>query len=209
MIPRARVAILISGRGSNMAALIDAAKNSGFPAEITLVVSNKPEAEGLAVAARHGVSVFAISHKDYPDRESFDRAMDERLRRANIEWILLAGFMRVLSPWFCQQWQRRMINIHPSLLPKFKGTDTHRRAIEAGESEHGCTVHFVTPELDDGPPIMQAHVPILPGDTPEILAKRVLVEEHKIYPLALKKVLEEQMPSSIRQPVDGSHGPAR
>jgi phosphoribosylglycinamide formyltransferase 1 len=187
---RTRVAILISGRGSNMAVLIEAAKAADYPAEIALVMSNKPDAEGLSIAARQGISIFAVSHKDFPDRESFDRVLHERLQGDHIDMVVLAGFMRVLSPWFCRQWQNRLINIHPSLLPKFKGTDTHRRAIEAGETEHGCTVHFVTPELDDGPPILQARVPVLPGDTPELLAKRVLAEEHRIYPLALRKILK-------------------
>ena len=183
--PRKRVAVLISGRGSNMAKLVEAAKAPDYPAEIVLVGSNRPEAEGLAIAAQNGIPTFALSHKAFPDRESFDRAVHERLVAARIDIVALAGFMRVLSPWFCRQWQGRLLNIHPSLLPKYKGVDTHRRALEAGEAEHGCTVHFVTPELDDGPAVMQAKVPVLEEDTPETLAARVLREEHRIYPLAL------------------------
>jgi phosphoribosylglycinamide formyltransferase 1 len=186
--PRKRVAVLISGRGSNMLKLVEAAAQPGYPAEIALVASNVPTAEGLKLAAGHGISTFAISHKDFMDRESFDRAINTRLVEAQIELVALAGFMRVLSPWFCDTWRGRLINIHPSLLPKFKGVDTHRRALEAHETEHGCTVHFVTPDLDDGPIIQQAAVPILPGDTPETLARRVLAQEHLIYPEALAKV---------------------
>ena len=185
---RKRVAVLISGRGSNMAALIEAAKAPAYPAEITLVGSNNPEAAGLRHAQAQGIPTFAVSHKAFPDRESFDRAIHAELQAKWIELVALAGFMRVLSPWFCRQWEGRLINIHPSLLPKFKGVDTHRRALEAGETEHGCTVHLVTPELDEGPIILQARVPVLPDDTPESLAARVLVEEHRIYPLALAKV---------------------
>jgi phosphoribosylglycinamide formyltransferase 1 len=182
---RTRVGVLISGRGSNMLKLIEAAKAPDYPAEIAVVGSNRPGAEGLALAAAEGIATFGLSHKDFPDRESFDRAVHDRLMAAGVELVALAGFMRVLSPWFCREWQGRLINIHPSLLPKFKGVDTHRRAIEAGETEHGCTVHFVTPELDDGPPILQARVPLLAGDDEATLARRVLAEEHRIYPLAL------------------------
>jgi phosphoribosylglycinamide formyltransferase 1 len=182
---RKRAAILISGRGSNMLKLVEAARASDYPVEIVLVGSNKPDAEGLALAAGQGIPTFAIPHNAFPDRESFDRAMHGKLVSVGADIVALAGFMRVLSPWFCREWQGRLINIHPSLLPKFKGVDTHRRAIEAGEAEHGCTVHFVTPELDDGPAILQARVPILPEDDPVSLAGKVLKEEHRIYPLAL------------------------
>jgi phosphoribosylglycinamide formyltransferase 1 len=185
---RKRVAVLISGRGSNMAALVEAAKAQDYPAEIALVASNKPEAEGLTFARTQGIATFAVSHKGFADRESFDRVMHQKLTESGIELVALAGFMRVLSPWFCRAWQGQLINIHPSLLPDFKGVDTHRRVLEAGVSEHGCTVHFVTPELDDGPTILQARVPVLPGDDEHALAARVLNEEHRIYPLALAKV---------------------
>ena len=185
---RKRVGVLISGRGSNMAALIAAARDPGYPAEIAVVGSNKPDAAGLATAVASGIPTFALAHRDFPDRESFDRAMTAKLEAAGVEILALAGFMRILSPWFCQRWAGRLINIHPSLLPKFKGVDTHARALAAGESEHGCTVHFVTPELDDGPAILQARVTVLTGDTPESLAGRVLKEEHRIYPQALAMV---------------------
>jgi phosphoribosylglycinamide formyltransferase 1 len=185
---RTRVAVLISGRGSNMAALVEAAKAPDYPAEITLVASNRPEAGGLIFARAEGIATFAVSHKGFADRESFDRVMHQKLTESGIELVALAGFMRVLSPWFCREWEGRLINVHPSLLPDFKGVDTHRRALEAGLQEHGCTVHFVTPELDDGPTILQARVPVLPGDDETSLAARVLKEEHRIYPLALAMV---------------------
>jgi phosphoribosylglycinamide formyltransferase 1 len=190
--PRKRVAVLISGRGSNMAALVEATKGADYPAAIALVASNKPEAAGLAFAREQGIATFAVSHKGFADRESFDRIIHQKLQESRIDLVALAGFMRVLSPWFCRQWEGRLINIHPSLLPKFKGVDTHRRALEAGETEHGCTVHFVTPELDDGPVVMQAKVPVLPGDTEAMLAARVLAEEHLIYPEALAIVARER-----------------
>jgi phosphoribosylglycinamide formyltransferase 1 len=180
--------VLISGRGSNMAALVESAKAPEYPAEIALVASNRPEAEGLTFARTQGIATFAVSHKGFADRENFDRVMHQKLFESGIELVALAGFMRVLSPWFCREWEGRLINIHPSLLPDFKGVDTHRRAIEAAAKEHGCTVHFVTPELDDGPTILQARVPVLPGDDEMSLAARVLREEHRIYPLALAKV---------------------
>jgi phosphoribosylglycinamide formyltransferase 1 len=185
---RKRVAILISGRGSNMAALVAAAKAADYPAEIVLVASNKAGAAGLAHAAGEEIATFALSHKAYPDRESFDHAMHAKLLEHRVDIVCLAGFMRLLSPWFCEAWRGRLINIHPSLLPAFKGLDTHARALAAGVTEHGCTVHFVTPELDDGPMILQAKVLVLTGDTAESLAARVLVEEHRIYPEALRRV---------------------
>lgn len=187
-----RVAVLISGRGSNLAALVAAASAPDYPAQIALVASNRPEAEGLALARKHGIATFAVSHKEFSDRESFDRVMHQKLEESRIDIIALAGFMRVLSPWFCREWAGRLINIHPSLLPDFKGVNTHRRALEAGVIEHGCTVHFVTPELDDGPAILQAKVPVLPGDDEAMLAARVLQEEHRIYPLALAIVARPQ-----------------
>ncbi len=184
---RKRAAILISGRGSNMAALIEAAKAPAYPVSIALVISNNPEAAGLGHARAEGIPTVALSHKNFPDRESFDRAVHAELEEKAIDLVALAGFMRVLSPWFCRQWEGRLLNIHPSLLPKFKGVDTHRRALEAGETEHGCTVHVVTPDLDDGPIILQSRVTVLPDDTTDSLAARVLAEEHRIYPLALAK----------------------
>jgi phosphoribosylglycinamide formyltransferase-1 len=181
-----RTAILISGGGSNMAALIAAAAKPGFPACIALVISNVPDAGGVAKARAAGVPVVVIDHKPYgKDREAFERDLHASLIAHQIEFVCLAGFMRVLTPWFVSQWEGRMINIHPSLLPAYKGLHTHARALEAGETEHGCTVHWVTAGLDDGPIITQARVPVLPGDTSETLAARVLIEEHRIYPEAL------------------------
>lgn len=185
-----RVAILISGRGSNMRALIEAASAPDYPAQIVLVLSNVADAGGLAFAKERGIATEVVEHKNYASREAFDRAMDEKLAAAKAELVALAGFMRLLSTDFVEQWRGRMINIHPSLLPAYKGLHTHRRAIEAGEAFAGCTVHFVTPELDDGPAILQAKVPVLPGDTEEALAARVLAEEHRIYPEALRLVAE-------------------
>jgi phosphoribosylglycinamide formyltransferase-1 len=160
---RRRVAILISGRGSNMASLIEAARAPDFPAEIALVLSNRPDAGGLARATEAGIEALAIDHKAYPDRESFEAAMDAALRERAIDLVCLAGFMRVLTPGFVERWAGRMLNIHPSLLPLFRGTHTHQRALEAGVLVHGCTVHFVVPELDAGPIIAQAAVPVVPG----------------------------------------------
>jgi phosphoribosylglycinamide formyltransferase-1 len=185
-VTRKRVAILISGRGSNMAALIKAAKAKNFPAEILLVLSNRPEAQGLALAQAEGIATMVVDHRAFADREEFDGALHRALMDANIEIVCLAGFMRVLTDDFVERWRGRMLNIHPSLLPAFKGTNTHHQALLAGVASHGATVHFVVPELDSGPIVMQAEVPILPGDSEEKLAARVLREEHKIYPAALK-----------------------
>jgi phosphoribosylglycinamide formyltransferase-1 len=185
-----RVAILISGRGSNMRALIEAAKAKDYPAEIVLVISNVADAGGLDFARKHGIDTKVIEHQKFPSREIFDNAMDVALKAATAEIVALAGFMRLLSPRFVESWEGKMINIHPSLLPAYKGLHTHKRAIDAREKFHGCTVHFVTPELDDGPVILQAKVPVLPGDTEDTLAARVLEQEHKIYPEALRLVAE-------------------
>jgi phosphoribosylglycinamide formyltransferase-1 len=185
-----RVGILISGRGSNMRALIEAAKEKDYPAEIALVISNVADAGGLEFARQNKIETQVIEHQKFPSREIFDNAMDVALKAANIDLVALAGFMRLLSSRFVENWRGRMINIHPSLLPAYKGLHTHKRAIEAGEKFAGCTVHFVTPELDDGPAILQAKVPVLPGDTEDALAARVLEQEHKIYPQALRLVAE-------------------
>ena len=185
-----KVGVLISGRGSNLQALIDACAATDFPAEITLVISNKADAYGLERARAAGIPTTIINHKDFPDREAFDRAMDSELRAAGVQLICLAGFMRLLSPWFAEEWRDRLINIHPSLLPKFKGLNTHEAAIAADEKTHGATVHFVRPELDDGPIILQASVPVLADDTPETLAARVLEQEHIIYPRAVRLYAE-------------------
>lgn len=186
---RVRTAILISGRGSNMASLIDAASAPDFPAQIALVASNLPDAGGLERARAAGIATASVDHRPFgKDREAFERALDEVLRIEQIELIALAGFMRVLTPWFVGRWQGRLINIHPSLLPDFRGTHTHARALEAGVTEHGCTVHFVVPELDAGPTIAQARVPVLPGDDEAALSARVLEQEHLLYPRALRQV---------------------
>lgn len=186
MSARKKVAVLISGRGSNMASLISASMEPSYPAEIALVVSNRPDAKGLERAAEFGIATATIDHKDYKgDRESFERDLDAVLKEHGIELVALAGFMRLLTPWFVGQWRDRMINIHPALLPSFKGLDTHERALEAGVKLHGATVHFVSAEMDDGPIIIQGAVPVLDDDTAEALAARVLAVEHQIYPKAL------------------------
>jgi phosphoribosylglycinamide formyltransferase-1 len=194
MLAKRRVAILISGRGSNMASLIEAAKAPDYPAEIALVVSNIPGAPGLERAAAEGVATAVVDHKTYPEREAFERALDRALTAHGAEILCLAGFMRILTPWFINRWIGRMLNIHPSLLPLFKGLHTHRRALEEGVRIHGCTVHYVTPELDSGPIIAQAAVPVLPSDTENALSARVLRQEHVIYPLALRLVASGKVP---------------
>ena len=190
---RKKVGVLVSGRGSNLQALLDACADPAFPAEITLVISNVPGVYALERAAQAGVPSLVISHKGFASREAFDAEMDKALRAAGIEIVCLAGFMRLLSTGFAESWRGRMINIHPALLPSFKGLHTHRRAIEAGVKLHGCTVHLVTPELDDGPILVQAAVPVLASDDEDSLAARVLEQEHKAYPQALKLLAEERV----------------
>ncbi|HEY5339185.1 MAG TPA: phosphoribosylglycinamide formyltransferase [Rhizomicrobium sp.] len=185
---RVRTAVFISGRGSNLSALIDAAKAPDYPAEIALVFSNKEDASGLDVARAADIPTKAISHKSFASREAFDAAIDTVLREAKIGLICEAGFMRIHSEWFVTRWKGRMINIHPSLLPAFPGIRVHQQALDAGVKISGCTAHFMIPELDSGPIIAQAAVPVLPGDTAETLAARILVEEHRIYPQALALV---------------------
>jgi phosphoribosylglycinamide formyltransferase-1 len=185
---RKRVAIMISGRGSNMASLIDAAAAPGFPAEVVAVVSDQPHAPGLALAADRGLATRIVPRDGFGSRDAHDQAIDATLHGFATDIICLAGYMRLLSPRFVEEWKGRMINIHPSLLPLFKGLDTHARALDAGVRVHGCTVHYVTPEVDDGPIIAQAAVPVLGGDTPETLAARVLKAEHRLYPRALALV---------------------
>lgn len=187
-----RVAVLISGRGSNMAALVEAAKAPDYPAEIVLVLSNVPGAGGLATAAANGIATATIDHKAFNrNREAFEQAMQAELERHRVDIVCLAGFMRILTPWFVGQWEGRMINIHPALLPAYKGLDTHARALADGAREHGATVHFVTPGMDEGETILQEAVPVLPGDTPETLGRRVLEVEHRIYPQALRMIATE------------------
>ena len=188
---RKRVAVLISGRGSNMAALIEAAKDKTYPAEIALVLSNRADAGGLLVAHAAGIDTEAVEHTQFgKDRAGFERAMQATLEKHRIEIVCLAGFMRLLTAEFVGRWQDRMLNIHPALLPAFKGLDTHKRALEAGAKVHGATVHFVVPEMDSGPIIAQGAVSVATGDTEEVLAARVLKVEHRIYPLALKLLAE-------------------
>jgi phosphoribosylglycinamide formyltransferase 1 len=181
-----KVAILISGRGSNMAALIEAAKAADYPAEIALVVSNVAEAPGLAIARKEGVPTAVVSHRDRPDRETFDRSVSVELERRGVELVALAGFMRIFSPWFPTRWAGRLINIHPSLLPCFKGLHVQQQALDAGVRLSGCTVHFVIPDLDAGPIIAQAAVPVLADDTQDTLAARILRQEHRLYPLVVR-----------------------
>jgi phosphoribosylglycinamide formyltransferase-1 len=188
---RKRVAVLISGRGSNMAALIEAAKDSSYPAEIALVLANRADAGGLLVAHAAGITTEVVEHTQFgKDRAGFERALQAALEKHRIEIVCLAGFMRLLTADFVGQWQGRMLNIHPAVLPAFKGLDTHKRALEAGAKIHGATVHFVVPEMDSGPIIAQGAVKVLAGDTEEALAARVLKVEHRIYPLALKLLAE-------------------
>lgn len=188
---RARVAVLISGRGSNMAALVYAAKHPECPFEIVLVASNEPAAPGLKLAEAEGIPVFAQSHKGMK-REDFDDAITARLKAAQTEYVALAGYMRLLSPAFVSEWRDRILNIHPSLLPKYKGLDTHERAIAAGDTVSGCTVHVVTAELDDGPALGQTEVAILPGDTAETLAERILIAEHQLYSRVLERYVSRE-----------------
>ncbi|HET6320841.1 MAG TPA: phosphoribosylglycinamide formyltransferase [Hyphomicrobium sp.] len=185
MAAKKRIGILISGRGSNMASLISAAREPDYPAEIVCVLSNRPAAEGLARAAAAGIATQAIDHKAFATREAFEEQLDAALHAAGVEIVACAGFMRKMTAGFVERWRDRMLNIHPSLLPSFKGLDTHARALAAGVKLAGCTVHIVRPELDAGPIIAQAAVPVLCGDTPELLAARVLEAEHLLYPHAL------------------------
>jgi phosphoribosylglycinamide formyltransferase 1 len=188
---RKRVAVLISGRGSNLAALIAAARAPDFPAEIVFVLSNRPDAAGLRFAADRGIEILVVDHKRFgKDRAAFDRAVQAELARRAIDIVCLAGFMRLLTDEFVHGWEGRMINVHPALLPSFKGLDTHERALATGVKIHGATVHFVVPEMDSGPIIAQGAIAIADDDTPETLATRVLKIEHDIYPLALRLVAE-------------------
>jgi len=182
---KARVGILISGRGSNMRALIEAARHRDYPATIVCVVSNRADAQGLEFARSEGVATKVISHRDFASREAFDAAVNDYLLSQKVDIVACAGFMRIMTPVLIGPWQGRMINIHPSLLPAYKGLHTHERALADGIRRHGCSVHLVTTELDEGPVILQAEVPVLAGDTADSLAARVLEQEHRIYPQAL------------------------
>jgi phosphoribosylglycinamide formyltransferase-1 len=201
---RKRVAILISGRGSNMAALIEAAKAPGFPAEIVGVISDNVDAHGLAIAEANGVLTKVLARPDFPSKEAHDQAIGAMLHAFGAEIVCLAGYMRLLTAPFVDEWMGRMINIHPSLLPLFKGLDSHNQALEAGVRLHGCTVHFVTPSMDDGPIVAQAAVPVLAGDTEETLAARVLAAEHKLYPMALALLADGKV--SVKDGKSAFHG---
>jgi phosphoribosylglycinamide formyltransferase 1 len=190
---RKRTAILISGRGSNMRRLIEAAANPHYPAEIVLVLSNRPDAEGLIRAKEHGIAAAAVDHKIHAGRESFEASLQVLLELHQIELICLAGFMRMFTPQFVRLWEGRMINIHPALLPAYRGLHTHERALADGVKIHGCTAHFVVPAMDEGPIIAQAAVAVLDSDTPETLARRVLEQEHVIYPAALAAVARDRI----------------
>lgn len=183
---RKRVGVLISGRGSNMSALIEASKAPDYPAEIVGVLSNRAAAPGLETAAQQGIATASLAQSKFFSREMFEDTMTQVLEGWEVDFVCLAGFMRILGEDFVNRWQGRMINIHPSLLPAYRGLDTHNRVLADGGTEHGCTVHFVTTGLDEGPAILQARIPVLPGDTAETLTARVLVEEHRIYPEALR-----------------------
>lgn len=188
---RARVAVLISGAGSNMKALVEAARDPAYPAEIVCVISNRPEAPGLSLARDLGVEALAIDHRPFgPDRAAHERAIDAALRERGVAWVALAGYMRLLTPFLVEAWAGRMLNIHPSLLPAYPGLDTHQRVLDAGEAWHGCTVHHVIHEMDAGPIVGQARVPVKPGDNAASLARRVQAAEHRLYPLCLAAAVE-------------------
>jgi phosphoribosylglycinamide formyltransferase-1 len=188
-----KVGILISGRGSNMAALIRATEAADYPAEIACVVSNREDAGGLEIARKAGIPTAVISHRAYPDRETFDRDVSAELEKHGVELVALAGFLRIQSPWFPKHWAGRQINIHPSLLPAFPGLHVQRQALDTGVRVSGCTVHFVTPDLDSGPIIAQAAVPVLAGDTEETLSARILRQEHRLYPLVVRWFAEGRL----------------
>ena len=188
---KVKTGILISGDGSNMEALVKAAQRLDYPAEIVLVISNNPDAGGLAKAKRFGVPTEIINHRDFKTRKSFEKVLDQTLQDHNVDLVCNAGFMRLLTPYFVNRWLGRQLNIHPSLLPKFKGLHTHQRALDAGENEHGCTVHYVSEGMDEGEIIDQTRVPILETDTAELLAARVLEQEHILYPQVLAKIASE------------------
>lgn len=199
---RLKIGVLISGRGSNLQALIDACARPDYPAEIALVIANRADAFGIERARQAGVPALVIPHRDFPDREGFDTALDAALRQAGVELVCMAGFMRILTAWFVERWRDRQINIHPSLLPAFPGLHTHERALAAGIRFTGCTVHFVRLGVDTGPIIAQAAVPVLPDDDADRLAARVLAAEHRLFPLALRLVAEGK--TRIVADADGS-----
>lgn len=187
------IVILISGRGSNMEAIVRSARNEQWPARIAAVISNRSDAAGLDFAARHDIPTVVVPNRDYPTREEFDAALKTEIDKFSPDLVVLAGFLRILTPAFVAHYAGRMLNIHPSLLPAFPGLGTHRKALDAGVGEHGATVHFVTADLDHGPIVAQAAVPVIPGDTEEALAARVLEQEHVIFPRAIRSFLEGRL----------------
>ena len=203
---RLKVGVVISGRGSNLQALLDACAQPDFPAEIVLVISNNPDVEGLRRAARAGVATETIDHRDYGDRQSFERALTAALEQAGVTLVCQAGFMRIVTAEYLAHWHNRLINIHPSLLPAFPGLDTHRRALQSGVKLHGCSVHYVREEVDAGPIIGQAAVPVLEGDDEDSLAARVLAAEHQLYPLCLKLLAEGRV--KVEGDIASVQGPA-
>ena len=199
--PEISIVVLISGSGSNLQAIIDATQNGTIPARINAVICNKEDAFGLTRAANAGLVTEVVSHKNYDSRELFDQALEKTIDQYSPDLVVLAGFMRILTPQFVRHYSGRMINIHPSLLPKYRGLNTHQRAIDAGEPEHGVTVHFVTEELDGGPNVLQARVPISEGETADSLAKKVLTQEHQIYPRAIKWFAEGRLKMNANQAI--------
>lgn len=197
-----RVAILISGRGSNMTAILDAAADEGWPCTMALVLSNKASAGGLATAAERGIATAVVDHRPYGKarRPEYDAELVRILREHRIDWVVLAGFMRILSPVFTDAFAGRILNIHPSLLPKYPGLNTHARALAAGDAEHGCTVHLVDASLDGGPIVAQARVPVRAGDTEDVLAARVLEQEHRLYPAVVRAAVRGELTSTAAQP---------
>jgi phosphoribosylglycinamide formyltransferase-1 len=187
------IVILISGRGSNMEAIVRAQQAEAWPARIAAVISNKPDAKGLAFAQAHGIPTAVVPNKEFSTRDAFDAALQDTIDRFAPDLVVLAGFMRILTAPFVEHYAGRMLNIHPSLLPLFPGLHTHRQALDAGVDEHGATVHFVTAELDHGPAVIQARIPVLPGDTEDSLAERLLAEEHVIYPQAVRLFIEDRL----------------
>lgn len=206
MSDRLKVGVVISGRGSNLQALLDACAQPDFPAEIVLVISNNPDVEGLRRAERAGVATDTIDHRDYGDRQSFERALTAALKQAGVTLVCQAGFMRIVTAEYLAHWHNRLINIHPSLLPAFPGLDTHRRALQSGVKLHGCSVHYVREEVDAGPIIGQAAVPVLEGDDEDSLAARVLAAEHRLYPLCLKLLAEGRV--KVEGDIASVQGPA-
>ena len=192
-IRKIRLVVLISGRGSNLQAILDQAVSGELPVEVAAVVSNRPGVHGLERARQAGVPALELDHKNFADRPEFEAALIETIDRRQPDLVVLAGFMRVLTAGFTEHYRGRLLNIHPSLLPKFRGLHTHERAIAAGETEHGASIHFVTAELDGGPVIVQARVPVLSGDDPDVLAARVLEQEHRLYPLAIRWFAEQRL----------------